>query len=178
MPAARSTIKKSISSVKVLKACTMLADCKWLKPANSCTPEPPGMRVKPWRVLTMISARDFSPAKKWPKLYSERTPNAICALAKPRSASNSRTRLSIICKATAKLMAVVVLPTPPLPLAMPMTSVLSWAMLNTLVGNAHFLGHAGTGHGQFVLHVVDRCLGFMFLWDAQVVQGNVHQLAG
>ena len=60
---------------------------------------------------------------KWLKLKGQVQPMAICEFAKPKSASKSITRLPDICSAMAKFTATVVLPTPPLPLATPMTSV-------------------------------------------------------
>jgi hypothetical protein len=48
---------------------------------------------------------------------------AIWELAKPMSASNSMTLWPRCLKAIAKLTETVVFPTPPLPLAIPMTSV-------------------------------------------------------
>src|SRR5574343_1686924 len=50
-------------------------------------------------------------------------PSAICALAMPRSASSSMTLWPRWARATARLMETVVLPTPPLPLAIPITWV-------------------------------------------------------
>jgi hypothetical protein len=44
------------------------------------------------RVVTMISAKVFSPLKKWLKLKGQRHPKAIWALAKLMSASNNMTR--------------------------------------------------------------------------------------
>ena len=112
-----------MSSSSSLKACTMLAACSSPRAAISCMPEAPGTRRTPARVVTMISCKVFSPLKKWLRLCSQRLPRAICALARPRSASSNMTRSPISCSATARFTDTVVLPTPPLPLAMPITCV-------------------------------------------------------
>ena len=150
----------------------MLAACTWLKPANSCMPEAPGISLTPWRVVIMISGKVFWPAKKWPKLYSARAPRAICALAKPRSASNNMTLKPIWRKATARLMEAVVLPTPPLPLAMPMISVLR----GLLMGQACGFGLKASGNlcqfgaGQVVQGGVTRRVGMIWgLGQGQIV---------
>ena len=120
--------------------------------AISCTPDAPGTSNTPWREVTMISFSVFSPAITCERLYCVLQPSAICALARPRSPSSSMTFLFIMVRATARLVESVVLPTPPLPLAMPITSVLRFTVLACMSGSLYTVDQSmsGSDHGHFV----------------------------
>src|SRR6266850_2024312 len=97
-----------------------------LRFAMRLSPDAAAITCSPCAPVTIASSSRHSPLTTWPRLKRGLSPSITSTFASPRSASTSRTSRPRIARATPRLTATVVLPTPPLP---PVTAI-------TLTGRA------------------------------------------
>ena len=121
MPAPVSSSSTSKRGIRVRTTCKNSSRTSGVRREYSTMPEPASSTEKPPGALTIASSRVALPVNTSCSVTLGCRFSTTSRLARPRSASSTRTRWPLLARAAARLADTKVLPTPPLPLVIAIT---------------------------------------------------------